>query len=220
LRDFEKRYKPAVADRHHELEELRETIRRAWGEIRKARSGDLVDASQAEPPAEAPQQPFRPKRELQRLFRELARRIHPDLADDYDERRRRHEFMAEATRAYRLQDAVRLQWLLEHWEASPAAAPGLDADSRLARANQRIAWLRYRITELHQSIAALHASPLADLLRQAQQARRHGRNMIAELRNQVVQELDQARQDLQRVEAALADLDGDAVRIIRANAGL
>ncbi len=216
-REFEKRFRPAVGDRYDELERIRETIRLAWKQVNLARSGGVEPKAV---PDEHPQAAFKPEEELRKLFRALARRIHPDLGEDYEERKRRHEFMAEATHAYRAGDQRRLQWLLEHWEAAPRLPQGHDPASRVARVNQQIAWLRYRVRELNADIASLGASSLARLMAEVREARLAGRNLVVEMRNQVLKELDEARLDLARVEDAVNQFDQETVRIIRANAGL
>ena len=219
LLEFEKRFRPAVGDRFDELELIRERIRAAWEQVNLARNGGIEPTAE-EIPDEHPQEAFRPEQELRALFRTVARRIHPDLGEDYEERKRRHEFMAEATHAYRAGDHRRLQWLLEHWEAAPRLPHGHDPASRIARVNQQIAWTRYRVRELNAEIAALGASSLAQLVRQAREARLVGRNLVVEMRNEVLKELDEARLDLARVEDAIGAFDDETVRIIRANAGL
>ena len=219
LRDFEKRFRPAVGARYNQLEELRERIRRAWAEVNRARTGALrADINKA--PDEIPQRAFKPEDEVRRLFRSLARKVHPDLTDDFEERRRRHEFMAEATRAYRASDQRRLQWLLEHWQAAPELPRGVDSASRLVRTNQHIAWARYRLREVNAEIAEFGASSTMRLMQEASAARCDGRNLVAEMRNQVIKELKEAELDLERVEAVLSDFDQETIRIIRANAGL
>ena len=219
LRNFEKRFRPAVGARYNRLEELREQIRRAWTEVNRARSG-APKAGIETRTDEIPQKAFKPEDEVRRLFRSLARKIHPDLADDFEERRRRHEFMSEATRAYRASDQRRLQWLLEHWEAAPDLPRGVDSASRLVRTNQHIAWARYRLREVNAEIAEFGASSTMRLMQQASAARSDGRNLIVEMRNQVIEELKEAELDLERVEAVLGDFDDETVRIIRSNAGL
>lgn len=219
LRDFEQRFRPAVGARYNQLEELRERIRRTWAEVNRARIGALK-ANTKETPDEIPQKAFRPEDEVRRLFRSLARKIHPDLAEDFEERRRRHEFMTEATRAYRASDQRRLQWLLEHWQAAPELPRGVDSASRLVRTNQHIAWARYRLREVSAEIAEFGASSTMRLMQEASAARSDGRNLVVEMRNQVIKELKEAELDLERVEAVLGDFDQETVRIIRANAGL
>ena len=58
------------------------------------------------------------------------------------------------------------------------------------------------------------------LMQQASAARSDGRNLIVEMRNQVIEELKEAELDLERVEAVLGDFDDETVRIIRSNVGL
>jgi hypothetical protein len=51
-------------------------------------------------------QEFIPSAELKALFREVAKRVHPDLATDEVDRRRRGQLMAEANAAYQRGDAA------------------------------------------------------------------------------------------------------------------
>ncbi|MBI1355247.1 MAG: hypothetical protein GC160_12940 [Acidobacteria bacterium] len=205
IRDFEKRWKPAVGRRYLEVEGLKEKAERARRLLRLALAGRLEPSPEAEALSpETPQAVFRPENELRSLFRELARRVHPDRAEDAEDRQRRHEFMAEASRAYRNRDHRRLQWLLEHWMATPRIAPSHAIDSRIARANQKIAWARYRIQEMNHLIAELHGSPLAEMRRECEQAAREGRNLVAEMRVRVLDDLARAQAEL---DAVLGEVD-------------
>jgi ribose 5-phosphate isomerase len=97
---------------------------------------------------------------------------------------------------------------------------GVDSASRLVRTNQHIAWARYRLREVSAEIAEFGASSTMRLMQEASAARSDGRNLVVEMRNQVIKELKEAELDLERVEAVLGDFDQETVRIIRANAGL
>jgi hypothetical protein len=221
IREFEKRWKPAVGKRYIELEEVKEQMAALRRLAKLARAGRL-DSGQARPqPEDAPQQAFRPDEAVRKAFRALARKIHPDLTDDFEDRRLRHELMAEATRAYRNRDERRLQWLLEHWDANPGLAKGRDIDSRVVRANQQIAWERYRIQDLHHEIAGLGASSSAEIMREAQEATRQGRNLVAEMRNRVLTDLVKAKSELKKAEEAIQEaFDAKTVLEIRRRAGL
>ena len=214
---FEKRWKPAVGKRYLELEEIKEKAVRARKLIRLAQAGTLhqgADADTVSP--ESPQQVFRPEIELRKLFRELARRVHPDRAEDSEDRLRRHEFMSEASRAYRNKDHRRLQWLLEHWLATPRLAPGRDHHSRIARTNQKIAWARYRIQEMNHLIAELHSSSLAEMRRECDAAMALGRNLVAEMRARVMRDIEKAQADYDALLSGLTDLqDEDQAEIRR-----
>ena len=221
IREFEKRWKPAVGKRYIELEDVKEKTAALRRLAKLARAGQL-DPGPARPLSEeAPHQAFRPDQEARKLFRALARKIHPDLADDFEDRRLRHELMSEATRAYRARDHRRLQWLLEHWDASPSLAKGRDIDSRIERTNQQIAWERYRIQDLNHEIAGLGASSSAEIMREAQEATRQGRNLVAEMRNRVLSDLVQAKSQLRKAEEAIQEeFDAKTVLAIRRRAGL
>ena len=215
IRAFEKRWKPAVGRRYVEVEELKEKTERARRLLRLARAGRLQPSPEDDALSpETPQAVFRPENELRTLFRELARRVHPDRGEDAEDRQRRHEFMAEASRAYRNRDHRRLQWLLEHWLASPRLAPGRDIDSRIARANQKIAWARYRVQEMNHLIAELHGSSLAELRRECEQAVRQGRNLVAEMRARVLLDLERAQAEL---ESVLGEVDALPEEVRRAS---
>lgn len=219
LKHFESRYKPAVGARYGELERLREKIERAWDAVQSARRGEPIP-DEAPPSDEAVSEAFQPDDELRKLFRTLARRVHPDLAVDTEDRERRHEFMAEATLAYRANDVRRLQWLFEHWQSDSNSAGVADPHSFLARTNRQIAWVRYRSREMHAALGELHASSLAEIKRESEAARSVGRNLILDLRRRVSEELAEAHRDLDRVRATVEDLDPDVRRELRIELGL
>jgi hypothetical protein len=58
---------------------------------------------------------FTPSPDLKRLFREVAKRIHPDFSKDSIDLERRTRFMAEANRAYEAGDAEALQRILDEY---------------------------------------------------------------------------------------------------------
>ncbi len=208
LRHFERRFRPAVGDRYDELERLRARINRAWGALGEAQRGEPQEAGSADEASsfDAEARP-RPDDGARRLFLRLARQIHPDLAADEDERRRRHEVMAEATLAYRDSDERRLQWLLEHWQATSEPILGIGLAAAWSRTNRQIAWARYRIRELQYALGQLHASPASRMMREQELARSVGRNFILEMRQQIHADIEEAYREMDRLQAAIEDLD-------------
>jgi hypothetical protein len=168
---------------------------------------------------EAPCEPTpRISRQTRRQFRELARRLHPDLAADPKEAEQRHEAMARATHAYRLNDPDGLRAILSEWESHPERVRGTDRGSRFLRAIRQSGWLRARIAYVQNELDSLRASPLADLMRRAREARAEGWSLLAEMQKRVDEQLAQAEEDLERVTEALSGLDGDTTRVIKVNA--
>jgi hypothetical protein len=91
---------------------------------------DWLDSDGLTPEAAAmltdrPVQPpkrVRPTEEARKFYRELARKAHPDLAREEDERKRREEFITRVNAAYARGDEALLRELSAEWEAGPAPA--------------------------------------------------------------------------------------------------
>ncbi|WP_377270318.1 hypothetical protein [Peterkaempfera sp. SMS 1(5)a] len=121
-----------------------------------------ADGPAAEP--EAPRR-VRPSREAQRLYRELARRAHPDLTTDPDEQQRRSAFIARVNEAYAHGDEAALLALSAEWETEPGAPPETEAPDRTDWLQQRLAWLIARIEQLAEEQVRLESSPMGRLLK-------------------------------------------------------
>ncbi|MFF0446161.1 J domain-containing protein [Streptomyces sp. NPDC004609] len=107
----------------------------------------------------------RPSEEARRLYRELARKAHPDLAQDEPERARREEFITRVNAAYGLGDAEQLRELAAEWEAGP-----VPAEHRLSEAEElyaRLEWLSQRRELLAAVAHELEESAIGAMLRMA-----------------------------------------------------
>ncbi|WP_448574827.1 molecular chaperone DnaJ [Thermomicrobium sp.] len=91
---------------------------------------------------------------LRRLYRSLARLLHPDLARDQEERIQREQLMRLVNQAWERRDVEQLQRLFAVWntDSSSAAADGLDGLRRgVAQRQLEEAQLRRRLSELERS---------------------------------------------------------------------
>lgn len=102
------------------------------------------------------------------LFRDAAKRLHPDLQEDPATRERATAAMAAANEAYRAGDLDELRRILREWEHSPDAVAGDDTAAALVRAIRRAAQLRERIAEAEAELEALSASELNQLRERAE----------------------------------------------------
>jgi hypothetical protein len=134
-----------------------------------------------------------PSSDLKRMFRELARTIHPDLAADETARYRRHSLMAEANRAYAERDADRLRLILRTWERSPEAILGDDPEADRERLRRRLDQLRARLAEVDAEAADLRDSAIARLKRKLDAARDQGWDLFAEMIRHVQREAAASR---------------------------
>ncbi len=89
-----------------------------------------------------PPQRVRPSDEARKLYRELVRKAHPDLAQDEEERARRDEFISRVNSAYGRGDEPLLRELAEEWAAGPVPAEWQPSHSEELYA--RLEWLSQR----------------------------------------------------------------------------
>jgi hypothetical protein len=152
----------------------REDIERAW----EARAlvmpmpgveelfGGMLDA-EGERPAPDPEVPrrVRPSDEARRLYRDLVRKAHPDLADDEADQNRRGEFIARVNEAYARGDEEALRALAEEWAAGPPSdRPPL---SKAEELYARLEWMAARKESLAALAAELEASAIGQMLKLA-----------------------------------------------------
>ncbi|MFI6447562.1 rhodanese-like domain-containing protein [Kitasatospora sp. NPDC050543] len=133
---------------------------------------DALFADIQEQEAAAPAQPparVRPGRDAQRLYRDLARRAHPDLSTDPAEQQRRSAFIARVNEAYAYGDTAALEQLAEEWSTDPEAAPAPDSPDRLAWLRQRLEWLNGKIAEVAAEQVRLENTAMGELLALAPQ---------------------------------------------------
>ncbi|WP_370656763.1 hypothetical protein [Streptomyces sp. NBS 14/10] len=117
---------------------------------------------------EQPVQPpprVRPSEEARRIYRELARKAHPDLAEDGAERERRGEFIVRVNGAYAAGDEERLKALAEEWEAGPP--PPERRWSRSEELYARLEWLAERKEMLAQVAAELESGAIGAMIKMA-----------------------------------------------------
>ncbi|WP_435372344.1 hypothetical protein [Streptomyces ficellus] len=129
---------------------------------------DGLSAEAAAMLTDRPVQPpkrVRPSDEARKLYRELARKAHPDLAREETERKRREEFITRVNAAYGRGDEALLRELSEEWAAGPApAAPERSASEELYA---RLEWLAQRKELLTVVARELEESAIGAMLRMA-----------------------------------------------------
>jgi hypothetical protein len=108
---------------------------------------------------------IRPSREAQRLYRDLARRAHPDLVTDPAEKERRGAFIARVNAAYGAGDLAELEALAAEWQAGPDGAPAAGEPDRIGWLRRRLEWLAARIERLAEQRADLDRTPMGELLK-------------------------------------------------------
>lgn len=199
LDTFAARYRQQVGTLHEQLDELEFDIAEAeLGELEKnaadrlagdASDGDASDgaprrrsrrsATSATPRPEPP--PRFTSDAVRKLFRDVAKTIHPDLAHDEHARDRRHSLMIEANRAYALRDEEQLRRILAAWERSPEAVRGSDPAAARLRLERRLSQIEEQLDAYAREVADAQASPLYELKVMVDKAADRGKDLVADM---------------------------------------
>lgn len=118
---------------------------------------------------------------VRRLFRDVAKTIHPDLAHDEHGRDRRHALMIEANRAYALRDEEQLRRILDQWERSPEAVRGTDPEAARLRLERRLSQIEGQLQDYDRELAELQSSPLYELKIMVDKAADRGKDLVADM---------------------------------------
>lgn len=212
LRAFEVRYLRTVGSRYADLDEIQAQIaevearlhpndlnaqQRATDAQYQARaSADTVGSVQD--PTE--QNRFIPSEELKRLYRNIARQLHPDLATDENERARRHLVMAEVNGAYASGDEERLRAILREWHSSPESITGEGPGAELIRVIRKIAQVEQRLRGIGSEIAELKASELHQLWIKVKDGGLRGRDVLTEMAEKVDTDITEAQERLRALQ--------------------
>ena len=195
LATFRIRYRNDVGLLHEELDDLERAIAEAeLGEFSRRLEDEGAGAATERPAQDAA--PRFTSDAVRRLFRDVAKTIHPDLARDEDARDRRHRLMVEANRAYALGDEERLRRILDAWERSPEAVHGTDDAATRQRLVRRIGQLEEQLEACAAEIAALHESPLGRLKAMVDDAAARGKDLVDDMVRRLRRDIMAARNRL------------------------
>jgi hypothetical protein len=197
---FTVRYRQEVGLLHEELDELERAIEEAELAVRAKRPQPETGGRTTSPPALKPEtQPRYTSDAVRRLFRDVAKAIHPDLARDALTRDRRHTLMVEANRAYALGDEERLRWILQAWEKSPEAVRGEDTEATRLRLIRRIAQIEEQLNLYAIDLTALKDTPMWKLKAMVDEAAGRGKDLVREMVGRLKRDIMVARNRLDAI---------------------
>ncbi|MBS1813612.1 MAG: hypothetical protein JSS87_01920 [Acidobacteria bacterium] len=202
LKAFEGRYMRQVGILYAELDEIEARI--------VEREADLYNSDAARQRAEEARQraqqshdaafgdareaeEFDPPPNLKTLFRELAKRIHPDFARDNAEQKFFTMLMARANQAYSRGDIETLQRLLDDHREIHASVAGETRSAELLRITRQIQHAERDINNLEAERHALLASEVAQLHLDTEAAAREHRDLLTELATGVREQIADAQ---------------------------
>lgn len=212
LRSLEDHYLRTVGVLFTELDEIQAQIAEAEAASAPQDAAAVEQATQARARAEETRQatddvgsrPEIPRRQrsesLKAKYREAAKRLHPDLAPNENQRQRREKLMAAANRAYEDGDEVRLQAILDEWERDPDSIAGDDPGSKLIRLIRQIAQATARLEQIDAEITSLTKTKTYQLRTQVLEAEAEGEDHLEELAAGLKNEIAECREQLSRLQ--------------------
>ncbi|NWG02157.1 MAG: molecular chaperone DnaJ [Syntrophaceae bacterium] len=210
-RAFEARYLTIVGIRCAVLDEIEAQIAELQARLTPKNKSSEERATQARAKANesaqsinVEQEPvaekgFSPSDNLKRLYRDIAKKIHPDLATGEEERAYRQRLMAEANRAYEDGDEACLEAILHEWETSPDFVKGEGVGADLIRVIRKIAQVQGRLRVIDTEIAQLKQSDLYQLRIKVEEAENVGRDLLGEMASQLDGQIAFAKQSLDKM---------------------
>jgi len=194
LHSFELRYIKIVGVKYAELDgieaEIAELLATATPDDEKLRDDAKTARNRADETAEetgktisepTPSEKFKPPDSMKKLYREIAKKIHPDLSTNPEERKRRGKMMAESNRAYEEGNIESLKQILREWETSPETVEGEGIGAELIRTIRKIAQVKERFVSIEKVVEALKASDLYLLMLKVIEAEEKGQDLFSEM---------------------------------------
>lgn len=212
LKSLEARYLNLVGAPYAELDELRAQIAERLaaeepGNERLQRAAQEARARANESRTAVPTEQARVHKafsaspELKRMYREAAKRIHPDLTADASDRARRQELMAEVNQAYQQGDESAIAKILDRYESSPEAVQGEGAGAELVRVIRKLSLMNNRLGEIEEELQVLLSSDLYILRMQVDDAQEQSRDFLAEMADKVQQRITDSKARLETLTA-------------------
>jgi DnaJ-domain-containing protein 1 len=184
LQSFEREYQQIVGTRYTELDRIEEQIAEYIAYIESSKN-------------------FTPSEDIKKLYREVAKRIHPDLTTNPAEKARRQELMVEANQAYEAGDMEGLRAILYKWESNPESVKGEGVAADLVRVIRKLAQCRERLREIKQEMESVQETELHSLKYQAELAKEDGQDLLAVMAQELDEQIKEAQIKLQEIKSQL-----------------
>lgn len=133
---------------------------------------------------------------LKSLYRGVAKAVHPDLASDEADRRRRQELMALANEAYQTGNRQVLADLLSEWEQTPVFNSDLDIAMELVRVIRQIALVDQNIHAMIRQTEELKRTDIYLFKLRVDESLADGIDLMAEMAAKVDMDIARIRRRL------------------------
>lgn len=201
LNIFERRYQNVVGPMYAELDRVKAQILglaskfypkaenfREEAESAREQANEFQEENRA---TEKPIKNFNPPEILKKLFRRVAKKIHPDLASSATERERRHELMSKLNEAYDRLDEEAIRSILMEWEEPFLET--FELGEQLVRVVSQIAQVKKRLHEILGELEDLTLTEMYQLKQNIESAEREGHDLLQEIAADIEEKIKKAK---------------------------
>lgn len=155
-------------------------------------------SAMAEPPKKKIHVNENTEAQIKKLYRQLARRYHPDLASDDAEREFRTEMMTAVNDAYAARSLAELMVLAKELEerGQMEAGAGGTAVDMLKALEEELTRCQRRLRQIDLDVQSLHTHPLVELSTEVKFGEQQGRDILAEMAEEIERKI--ARKTVER----------------------
>ncbi len=203
LHIFERRYQNVVGPMYAELDQVKAQIlglaSRFYPKATNFRDEAESAREQARefqeenPKPEKSNQEFKPPENLKKLFRKVAKKIHPDLASSAVEREHRHDLMAKLNQAYDRMDEEAIRSILIEWEAEGTFQETYELGEQLVRVVSQIAQVKKRMYAISDELEDLTLTEMFQLKLNIESAAREGHDLLQEIADDIESRIKKAK---------------------------
>ena len=191
---FERRYQLVVGVKYTELDGVKAQILelasglyprsdefRAGAESAWERAQGSAKAADDDDSDLPDKEVFKPSENLKKLFRQVAKKIHPDLASDEKEKNRRHELMAKLNLAYDRLDEEAIHAVLSEWEAGHHPEKNETLGTQLVKIVRQVGQIKKRLSRIEEELVEIKNSGMHQLMNKMASAEKTGRDLLEEM---------------------------------------
>jgi hypothetical protein len=141
-----------------------------------------------------------PADKLKKLYRDVAKAVHPDLAEDDLERQHRHALMVKANEAYDAGDEAILSAIIYEWESSAESIRGHGTIPELIRTIRKIHRGKLRLAIIATELHRITGTSLYNLKTMSDAAQQYERDLLNEMTGRLDQDIAAAKEKVAELE--------------------
>jgi DnaJ-domain-containing protein 1 len=184
LQNFEREYQQVIGVRYSDLEYVENQITEYMAYLESNRD-------------------FQPSEDIKKIYRQVAKLIHPDLTTDSTEKIARQQLMSEANEAYEDGDIEKLKAILRSWESRPEAVQGEGIASELIRTIRKIAQCRERLRGIRQEVEGIEQTELYQLQLTVIAEKQKGTDLLVKMADELDEQIGNAQAELAKIKGKI-----------------